>query len=74
MSSRLEDFLNELIHQSKNDSLSSGMLSLIGDLYLKYSMDKEGKSIDTVGFDKSTILLVGSCIITYKLRKNRDKD
>ena len=56
MSSRLEDFLNELIHQSKNDSLSSSMLSLIGDLYLKYSMEKEGKSIDTVGFDKKEFM------------------
>lgn len=45
MSIVVENFLNELIESSKENKLSKTMLECIRDLFLKYEMEKSGKSI-----------------------------
>lgn len=48
MTAKLEEFLNELLQQVKNDNLSDEVSNLLGEAFLVNEMDKQGLTVDDI--------------------------
>jgi hypothetical protein len=52
MSDKLEEFLRLLISENDKSMLSEGMVNSLGELFIKYEMEKRGKDISTFMTDE----------------------
>lgn len=48
MSTKLEEFLKELLQQIENGKLSDRISNLLGNVFLNYEMEKNGISLDSI--------------------------